>query len=95
MPTLRKDRGNAWMGRVVIDGKQVDCKFFPPGKPKGPEWLAARQWEVNRRKELLEAQANHIRTLTGLELLLAWGEKYLDFVHRTMSRKTYVEKNTV
>lgn len=95
MPTLRKDRGNAWMGRVVIDGKQVDCKFFPPGKVKGPEWLAARQWEVNRRKELLESQANQARTLTASELLLAWGEKYLDFVHRTMSRKTYVEKATV
>ncbi len=95
MPTLRKDRGNAWMGRVVIDGKQVDCKFFPPGKPKGPEWLAARQWEVDRKKELLASQGNQVPTLSGLELLLAWGEQYLDFAKRTMSRSTYVEKTTV
>ncbi|MBO4311760.1 MAG: site-specific integrase [Desulfovibrionaceae bacterium] len=62
---------------------------------KGPEWLAARQWEVERRKELLASSATQVTTLTGLELLLAWGEQYLDYVKRTMSRSTYVEKTTV
>ena len=94
MPTLRKDRGNAWLARVVVNGKEVDSKFFPPGRKKGPEWMAARQWEVDRKKEFLLCQKKKA-TLTGLELLLAWGELYLAHAERTMSHSTYVEKKTV
>lgn len=95
MPTQIKARGNAWLARVVIEGKEVDSKLFPPGHKKGPEWLAARQWEVKRKKELQEAAARRRRTLTGLELLLAWGDAYLAHVDQTMARKTLVEKQTV
>lgn len=94
MPTLRKDRGNAWLARVIIDGKTVDTKFFPAGRPKGPEWMAARQWEIERKKEFLEGRRK-IETPSGLELLSAWGERYLAFAERTMSHSTYVEKKTV
>ena len=50
MPTLRPKKGNRWMARVVIDGKQVACKMFPPGKKHGPEWRAAKEWEEEQRK---------------------------------------------
>ena len=35
------------------------------------------------------------KILSGCELLLAWGERYLVFVGQNMSRKTLVEKTTV
>lgn len=95
MPTLRKDRGNAWLARVTIDGEVVETKFFPAGKKKGPEWLAARKWEIQRKKEILEKSVQQVRMLTGFELLLDWGERYLSHVEKTMGRKTLVEKRTV
>lgn len=95
MPTRLKSRGNCWLARVVIDGQQVDSKVFPPGRSKGPEWMAAKTWEDQRKKELRELQARQQKTLTGFELLLAWGEAYLDHVGRTMSRITLTEKQTV
>lgn len=95
MPTLRKDRGNAWLARVSICGEIVETKFFPPGRKKGPEWLAARKWEIQRKKEILEKSVQQVRMLTGFELLLAWGERYLSHVEKTIGRKTLVEKRTV
>ena len=95
MPTLRKDRGNAWLARVIINGQTVDTKFFPAGRKNGPEWTAARNWEVNRKKELLEAGAAKKKTPMGFELLSDWGVKYLAHVERGMSKKTFVEKQTV
>ncbi len=95
MPTQIKARDNAWLARVVINGKEVDSRLFPPGKKKGPEWLAARQWEVKRKKEILEARNQEMRIISGFELLLAWGEQYLAHVKQTMGKKTLVEKTTV
>lgn len=94
MPTLRKDRGNAWLARVVVNGREVDSKFFPPGRKKGPEWMAARQWEVQRKQEYLRSREKKA-TPTGSELLLAWGDQYLAHAERTMSHSTYTEKKTV
>ncbi len=91
MPSLRADKGNRWLARVVIDGKQIVCKYFPPGKKHGPEWRAAKEWEEEQR--LLALQG--IAILTDLEKLTAWGNNYLDHVKRTMSHKTFVEKQTV
>ena len=91
MPTLRPNKGNRWMARVVIDGRQVACKMFPPGKKGGPEWRAAKLWEEEQRKLALAG----VVTLTALEKLLAWGNDYLDHCKRTMSRRTYVEKQLV
>lgn len=95
MPTKLKSRGNGWLARVIVAGREVDSKLFPAGKKNGPEWLAARQWEVQRKRELMEAQEKRRKTLTAFELLLAWGERYLAHVERTMSHSTYVEKRTV
>lgn len=95
MPTRLKSRGNCWLARVIIDGQQVDSKVFPPGRSKGPEWMAAKTWEEQRKKELLEWLERQKKTLTGFGLLLAWGEAYLDHVERTMSRITLTEKQTV
>lgn len=94
MPTKLKSRDGCWLGRVVINGRQVDSKVFPAGRMKGPEWTEAKNWEVQRKKELLAAQGKP-ETLSGCELLLAWGERYLAFVERTMSRSTSIEKKTV
>ena len=95
MPTLRKDRGNAWLARVSICGEIVETKFFPPGRKKGPEWMAARKWEIERKKELLQKVAQKQKTLTGFELLMYWGQRYIDHVEKTMGKKTFVEKRTV
>lgn len=94
MPTKLKSRDGCWLGRVVINGRQVDSKVFPAGRMKGPEWTEAKNWEVQRKKELLAAQVQS-KTLSGCELLLAWGERYLAFTERTMSRSTSIEKKTV
>ncbi len=58
MPTLRKSKGNRWMARVIMDGKQVACKMFPAGKKYGPEWRAAKQWEEEQRKALKASAYN-------------------------------------
>lgn len=117
MPTIRKDRDNAWMARVSINGAQVACRMFAPGRKKGPEWTAARSWEVETKTAILALLEQGVtlpqalRQLglktalppeetvpqipTGLERLLAWGNKYLAHVERTMTHQTYVEKQTV
>lgn len=100
MPTKLKNRDGCWLARVMMGGRQVDSKVFPPGRLKGPEWMAARNWEVQRKKELLADQAQtqaqaQAQTLSGLEQLLDWGERYLAFAARTMSRATSIEKTTV
>ena len=38
------------MARVVVDGKQVAYRQFPPGKKGGPEWRAAKEWEEEQLK---------------------------------------------
>ena len=98
MPTLLKRRNNEWVGRVMINGREVESKIFPPGRKNGPEWLEARNWEVKRKKEILEAMGRRQAsrpTPTGFARLLDWAEKYLDHVARMMSRTTYTEKKTV
>lgn len=119
MPTIRKDRENQWMARISINGEQVASQMFAPGRKKGPEWTAARLWEVETKaaiQSLLEQGLTLPLALTKLGLksdlhpeettpapqthtvsdgLIAWGDKYLDHVARTMTRQTYVEKQTV
>ena len=92
MPSLRKDRGNAWWARVIIDGRQVACKMFPPGKKGGPEWRAAKEWEEQQTKEMAQKAP---RTPTAFEKLLGWGEAYLAHADRTMKHQTKTEKETV
>lgn len=82
------------MARVILDGKQVACRMFPPGRKGGPEWRAAKQWE-EEELEKAKLAVEQPPTLTGLERLLAWGNAYLAHVERTMSHQTHVEKNTV
>lgn len=52
MPTIRKDRDNAWMARVTINGLQVASQMFTPGRRKGPEWTAAKSWEVKTKADI-------------------------------------------
>ena len=97
MPTLRPNKGNRWMARVILDGKQVACKMFPAGKKFGPEWRAAKEWEEEQREKAMMARAGEQQarqTPSGCERLLAWGEAYLNFAQHTMSRQTSVEKRT-
>ena len=77
----------------MIDGRQMACKMFPPGKKGGPEWRAAKQWEEETTAGMLLTSA--IPTPTALEKLLAWGDDYLNHAQRTMSHKTHVEKQLV
>jgi integrase len=77
------------MARVTVNGVQIATKFFPPGKLHGPQWRAAKEWEEKQKETTLA------RTPTGLELLMQWGDKYLDHAKRTMGRQTYVEKQLV
>lgn len=91
MPTLRKDKGNCWMARVVMHGRQVACKMFPPGKKHGPEWRAAKEWEEEHRNRAVVA----LQTPSALERLLGWGEAYLAHAQRTMTPGTHAEKELV
>lgn len=91
MPTLRPDKGGRWLARVVLDGRQIACKMFPPGKKFGPQWRAAKKWEEEQLAKAIQEQ--EIRT--DLERLMAWGNDYLSHAQRTMSHKTYVEKQLV
>jgi len=90
MPTQRRDR-MGWWARVVIAGRQVTSRMFPPGRKGGPEWRAAKEWEeAGREKALAE-----IKILSASERLLAWGEMYLTHVGRSMSKQTLAEKQGV
>lgn len=94
MPTKLKNRDGNWLARVVINGKEVDSKIFPKGRKKGPEWTAAKNWEEQRKTEILKNMTKP-KTPSDLELLLDWGEKYLIFAERTMGHSTFIEKKTV
>ena len=94
MPSLRRDRGNGWWARVIVNGRQVACRMFPPGKKGGPEWRAAKEWEEEQQKAA-QIHMESAPILTGWERLLAWGNAYLEHVERTMKRQTRVEKVTV
>jgi len=84
------------MARVVVDGRQVACRQFPPGKKGGPEWRAAKEWEEGQLKiALAQKEIEPDVTPSGLEMLLAWGENYLAHAERTMARQTCVEKQRV
>lgn len=73
MPTKLKSRGNCWLARVVIDGQQVDSKVFPPGRSKGPEWMAAKTWEVERKKRIFGAAGAAAEDPHGLRAALGMG----------------------
>ena len=91
MPTLRPDKGNCWMARVILDGKQVACKMFPSGKKHGKYWREAKEWEEAEKERILTG----IKTRTELEILISWVENYLDYAQRHTGEKTYAEKKLV
>jgi integrase len=68
--------------------------MFPPGRKGGPEWRAAKQWEEDQLKAVL-SRKEPVKTLTGWERLLDWGNAYLSYVERVMSKKTKLEKIAV
>ena len=69
MPSLRRDRGNGWWGRVIVDGRQVACRMFPPGRKKGPEWTAAKSWEVETKGKIEVMLTQGLTILDALEKL--------------------------
>lgn len=76
MPTLRRDRGNQWLARIILNGMPVGSKFFPAGRKKGPEWTAAKSWEVNTKQAVENLLAEGVPLPQALERLgLDPGEK--------------------
>ncbi len=69
MPTKRKDRNEEWLARVTVNGRQVASQTFPPGRKKGPEWTAARAWEVKTKQDIEELMAKGHTLLAALEVL--------------------------
>lgn len=66
MPVLEKNRGNQWLARLIVNGSLVKSKLFPPGRKKGTNWMAARNWEVETRKaveSLMETGLNLAQAL--------------------------------
>ena len=91
MPTLLKKMGNAWQARVFADGKQIASKIFPSGKKGGPEWREAKEWEEQQKAAFLAG----VKTLSDFDLLLAWGEGFLEHTKRTTSPKDLAEKTRI
>ncbi len=55
MPSLRTDKGNQWMARAIVNGKQIACKLFPAGKKYGSSWKQAKAWEEEQKATALKA----------------------------------------
>ena len=91
MPTLRRDKGNCWMGRVKVNGKQIASRFFGSGKKGGPEWRAAKEWEEEQIKALMSGG----KILSDLEQLILWAESYLQHSAKTMDKKPSSRKNSL
>ena len=91
MPTLLKKMGNAWQARVFADGKQIASKIFPSGKKGGPEWREAKAWEEQQKAAFLAG----VKTRSAFDLLLAWGEGFLEHTKRTTSPKDLAEKTRI
>lgn len=89
MPTLRRDRGNQWLARVILNGIQVGSQFFPAGRKKGPEWTAAKSWEVKTKQAVEDMQASGIPLLLALERLgLDPGEKLREQFQAEQAQET-------
>lgn len=56
MPSLRTDKNNQWLARVMVKGKQVATKFFPAGEKFGASWQEAKKWEDIQRAIYLSTQ---------------------------------------
>lgn len=91
MPTIRKDRENRWMGRVLIAGHLRDSKMFGAGPKHGPEWKRALAWEANRKDEILREDAQ-AETQSSVPTLLDWVVFYLEDAQRRRAPKTFEEK---
>lgn len=89
MPTLTKDRGNRWRGVVKLNGKVVETRLFGTGKKHGAEWLKAKQWEQQRREEIL---AEFLNPSAPAPRLLELVVGFLEHEKRRLAGKTYVEK---
>jgi integrase len=74
---------------VKIAGKVVETKLFGKGLAKGKEWMAARQWEMDRKQELLNPS---VKTSAPELTPLEWGICYLEDAKSRWSAKTFEEK---
>ncbi len=94
MPTLRKDRGNAWLARVIINGQILDTKFFPPGRKKGRNgWPRGNgKWKGKKLLQTTEKEEDAFRPTRH-----SWPgvSNIWHLQSRTMSHSTFIEKQTV
>lgn len=88
MPIKRKDRGDKWLARVQVEGRVVDSLMFPPGPKGGKSWRDAKEWEENRKAEILAG----LKTHSDLQLFSNWLRLYVDHAKRTMTLKVAKEK---
>ncbi len=63
MPSLRTDKGNKWMARAMVHGKQIACKLFPAGEKYGQAWLQAKAWEESQKAIALKTFEDEQREL--------------------------------
>ncbi len=89
MPTIDKNRGNKWRGRVKLPcGKEV-TRLYGAGRKYGPEWMKAREWEVETLRDAAEAS---LKISVPVLLPLDWAVQYLEDVQQRWSEKTFMEK---
>lgn len=89
MPTRRKNRGNRWMGRLLVNGKPVGpTKMFGAGEKYGKEWTKAKEWELQAKADF---KAGLIQKQNPVPLLLAWAVAYLEDVQRKKAPRTFEE----
>ncbi len=64
MPSLRTDKGNKWLARAIVHGKQIACKLFPAGKKYGQSWRQAKAWEDAQKAVALQTFEDEQREIS-------------------------------
>lgn len=89
MPTLRKDKDNQWWARLILNGRYLDGKFFPAGRKRGPEWTAAKAWEVNTKQDIEKLMAQGMTLVQAmLQVGLQPGPQFREEAEQEMKQKT-------
>jgi len=98
MPTRLKTHGGQWLARVYHQGRQAASKLFPGGKKGGPQWLAAKTWELETKREImagLHREKASSQTSSGCSKFQAWLRAYIEDAMRRFTLKTVREKAMV
>ena len=73
MPTLRKDRGNAWLARVVINGGDCGQQVFPARADKWPGMACSQNMGRGKEKGAAARQGKEAEDPFGLRNILGLG----------------------